>query len=53
MEKTVKRNILWTIAGALAIVALFTNPYHVWTASIIFALGCVQMEDDEREEGRR
>lgn len=52
MEKKFKRNIIWAIAGILAIVAVFTNPDHLWTASIIFALGCVQMEED-REEGRR
>lgn len=52
MEKTFKRNFIWTIAGMLAIVAVFTNPDHLWTASIIFALGCVQ-DDDVREEGRR
>lgn len=52
MEKTVKRNIFWAIAGVLAIVAVFTNPYHLWTASIIFALGCVQMEDEAGEETR-
>lgn len=49
MEKT-KRNIMWAIAGALAIVAVFTNPDHLWTASIIFALGCVQMEDPREED---
>lgn len=52
MEKTFKRNIIWTVAGVLAIVAVFTNQDHLWTASIIFALGCVQMEEDI-EEGRR
>lgn len=52
MEKTFKRNILWAISGVLAIVAVFTNPDHLWTASIIFALGCVQMEDDIEEERR-
>lgn len=50
MEKTFKRNFLWTIAGALAVLALFTNPDHVWTAAIIFALGCIQMEDDRKED---
>ena len=49
MEKTFKRNFFWAIAGVLAIVAVFTNPDHLWTASIIFALGCIQMEDDDRE----
>ena len=52
MEKAFKRNFFWAIAGVIAIVAVFTNPDHLWTASIIFGLGCVQM-DDEREEGRR
>lgn len=52
MEKTFKRNFFWAIAGIFAIVAVFTNPDHLWTASIIFALGCIQMEDD-REEDRR
>lgn len=49
MEKTFKRNIIWAVAGVLAIVAVFTNPDHLWTASIIFALGCVQMEEGKEE----
>lgn len=51
MEKKFKRNLLWTVAGVIALVAVFTNPDHIWTASIVFALGCVQMED--AEEGRK
>ena len=53
MENTSKRNILFTIAGVLAIVAVFTNPDHLWTASVIFALGLVQTEDERDKEGIR
>ena len=53
MEKTFKRNLLWAVAVVVAIIALWKNPDHLWTAGIIFALGFVQMEEDVREEGRR
>jgi hypothetical protein len=44
------RNILWTMAGLLAVGALIYNPAHLATASLIFILGTFQ--DDEMKEGR-
>lgn len=49
MEKKFKRNLLWTVAGIIALVAVFTNPDHLWTASVVFGLGCVQMEGTEED----
>lgn len=43
------RNILWTMAGALAIAAIIYNPAHMATASIIFILGTFQ-HDAMKEE---
>jgi hypothetical protein len=40
------RNILWTIAGLLAVGAIIYNPAHLATASIIFILGTFQDEED-------
>jgi hypothetical protein len=44
------RNILWTMAGLLAVGALIYNPAHLATASLIFILGTFQ--NDEMKEGR-
>lgn len=47
MTKRDFRNILWAIAGAFAIYCLLVGAHHhLATASIIFALGAVQEEDE-------
>lgn len=53
MKRRTLQRILFAIAGSVAILALFTNPDHLWTASIIFALGCVQTEDIRDKEDAR
>ena len=41
------RNIIWAIAGALAIYSLIVGAHHqLIIASLIFALGAVQDEED-------
>ena len=50
MEAKTKRNIIWAGAAIIAVLALFANIYHLWTAAIFFALGCVQMEDVRKED---
>ena len=44
------RNILWTMAGLLAVGALIYNPAHIATASLLFILGTFQ--NDEMKGGR-
>lgn len=47
MTRKTFRNILWAIAGALAIFCLASGAHHhLATASLIFALGAVQDEED-------
>lgn len=42
------RNIIWAIAGAFAIYSLIAGAYHqLITASLIFAFGAVQDEEDK------
>lgn len=53
MKRTTLQKVLFAIAGAIAVIAVFTNPDHLWTASIIFALGCVQTEDIRDKEDAR
>ena len=44
------RNILWTMAGALAIGAAICNPAHLATASILFVLGGFQHDEMKKAE---
>lgn len=53
MKRRTLQRILFAIAVSVATLALFTNPDHLWTASIIFALGCVQTEDIRDKEDAR
>ena len=53
MKRKTLQNTLFAIAGAFAVIALFTNPDHLWTASLIFALGCVQTKNIRDKEDAR
>lgn len=47
MTRKTFRNVLWTIALALAIYSIAVGAHHqLITASIFFALGAVQDEED-------
>lgn len=48
MTRKTFRNVLWVIAGALAIYSVAAHAYHqLITSSLIFALGAVQDEEDK------
>lgn len=44
------RNVLWTMAGALALASIIYNPAHLATASILFVLGGFQHDEMKKAE---
>lgn len=44
------RNVLWIMAAALGIAAVFYNPAHLATASMLFILGTFQHDEMKKAE---
>lgn len=50
MTRKTIRNIIWIAAGALAIAALMYNPFHLYSAGLMFILGAIQTDDIRDEQ---